>query len=812
MRNLFFVLAMLVSSGLFAQFEIKGKVVTSNNSPLPGASIYISGTSLGTISDVEGNFQLSDIEKGNLEIHTSFIGYQAKVIEINLQKNIELLISLEENAIITEDIFVYALRASSKTPVANSNISKEEIEERNLGQDVPYLLSTTPSFVSTSDAGAGIGYTNFRIRGTDANRINVTVNGIPMNDAESHGVWWVNMPDFSSSVQDIQVQRGVGTSTNGAAAFGGTINMQTNTLRKEAYAEYNGATGSFKTLKNTVRVGSGLINNHFSFDARLSKITSDGFIDRASTNLKSFFVSGGYYADKTIVKLNIFSGVEKTYQAWNGVPSVRLNNDMAGMQEYEDNWLYSHEETQEMINSDNRTYNFYTYENEIDNYQQDHYQLMFSHQFGENFNLNAALHKTYGRGYYEQYRKDDDLTDYKLENVVIGSDTITSSNLIRQKWLDNDFYGATFSLNYLNHNSQFTFGGGWNKYDGRHFGNIIWAQFASNGAKDYEWYRSTGNKTDFNIFAKYNYAFSDAINLYADLQYRNILYSITGIDDDNRDITQDHTFGFINPKLGAFYQPNKNSKAYLSWAVGHREPSRSNFVDADANEEPTFETLNDFELGYNYQTSKVNIGANMYYMLYNNQLILTGEINDVGSAIMTNVENSYRAGIEILAGIKLLSNLKWDLNATISRNKIQNFTEYVDNWDTWGQDAVEIGTTDIAFSPNLIANSQIRYEPIEKLVFSLITQYVSDQFIDNSSNDNRKLDAYLVNNLRTSYSIHPTGVNEIEFSLLVNNLLNNEYETNAWVYSYILGGQRYKMDGYYPQAGINFLVGVNIKF
>jgi iron complex outermembrane receptor protein len=545
----------------------------------------------------------------------------------------------------------------------------------------------------------------------------------------------------------------------------------------------------------------------------LSKISSEGFIDRAASNLKSFFISGGYYSENSILKLNVFSGNEKTYQAWNGIPSVRLNNDIEGMKRYEDHWLYSHEETEAMLASNPRTYNLYTYENETDNYQQDHYQMLFSQKFGNYIHLNAALHFTHGEGFYEQYKAGEDFEDYGINNVITGNDTITSTDLIRQKWLDNNFYGGTFSFNYLKNKSDFILGAGWSEYDGQHFGKVIWAQFMGDTPKDYEWYRGTGLKTDFNVYTKYNYSLNEKLNLYADLQYRNINHSIDGIDDDLRDLTQDHNYDFFNPKLGVFYQPTSQSRAYLSWAVGHREPNRSNFTDADPyGKQPTPETLNDFEGGYNFQSTNLSFGANIYYMVYKNQLILTGEINDVGSAIMVNVDDSYRAGIEIVAGMKILPNLTWDVNSTISQNKILNFTEYVDNWDTWGQEAFELGTTDIAFSPKVIANSNIIYKPVTNLEINLISQYVGKQYIDNSSNEDKKLDAYFVSCLKVSYSIHPVLFREICFNLLVSNLFNEEYESNAWIYSYIYEGTRYKMDGYFPQAGTNFMVGIDVKF
>jgi iron complex outermembrane receptor protein len=813
MRFLILLMILFAGSGAIAQSKISGKVSNAESEPLPGASVVIDGTTIGTITNVNGEFTLSNLKNGSHLLKVSFIGYETYTTKLSLPTDQFLNITLLKNEVMTDEVFVYASRAGSKTPVASEVVTAAQIADRNMGQDIPYLLETTPSFVATSDAGAGVGYTGFRIRGTDANRINVTVNGIPVNDAESHSVYWVNMPDFSSSVENVQVQRGVGTSTLGSGAFGATINMQTNSVDEKAYSEYSGAAGSFSTLKNTFRIGSGLINNHFSFDARLSGITSEGFIDRSSSNLKSYYLSGGYYSTNTILKLVTFSGKEKTYQAWNGVPSVRLNSDVEGMKRYENHWLYSHAETEAMLAANPRTYNLYTYENETDNYSQDHYQLLFSQKFGDHIHLNAALHFTHGEGYYEQYKAGEDIEDYGMDAIITGKDTITSTDLIRQKWLDNNFYGGNFSFNYRKEKSDFTLGAGWSNYDGQHFGKVIWAQFMGNTPKDFEWYRGTGIKTDFNVYAKYNYSLSEKLNLYADMQYRNILHSIDGIDDDLRDLTQDHNYDFFNPKLGVFYQPTSKSKAYLSWAVGHREPNRSNFTDADPNgKQPTFETMNDVEAGYNVATNRLSAGANLYFMLYDDQLILTGEINDVGSAIMTNVDKSYRAGIELMAGAKILSNLTWDVNVTISQNKILNFTEYVDNWDTWGQEAYVHATTDIAFSPSLIANSTIGYEPLQGLKIAFLSQYVGKQYIDNSSNDERSLDAYFVNNLKISYSFTPGVAEEVRLHLMVANLFNEVYETNAWVYSYIYEGTRYKMDGYFPQAGTNVMIGLDVRF
>jgi iron complex outermembrane receptor protein len=794
------------------QHNLKG-VVTGNGEPLPGASVVIENTFYGVSAKSDGSFEFKNLKKGDYILKASFVGFetQEKTVTIPAQQNITL--QLEPVSIMTGEVLISATRAKDKTPVAYTNISGEEIASRNMGQDIPYLLQLTPSFVATSDAGAGVGYTNFRIRGTDLNRINVTVNGIPLNDAESHGTWFVDQPDLASSLENVQIQRGVGTSTNGAAAFGATINLQSNTLNKDAYAEYKTAGGSFNTFKNTVSAGTGLIDGKFTLDARLSKVTSNGFIDRAFSDLKSFFVSGGYYSGNTVLKANVFSGIETTYQSWNGVPSVRLNNDLEGMQRYEEHWLYSHDQTQEMINSDSRTYNLYTYENQVDYYQQDHYQLHFSHKFSPALNLNASGFYIRGKGYYENFKEDEDLEDYQIPVIQIGEETVESTDLVNRKWLDNHFYGLTFSFNYKKRKSDFTVGGGWNTYDGDHYGNVIWARFLGDAEYNHKWYSNRGLKKDFNLFAKYNYQVVEKLNLFADVQYRRIDYSIDGIDDDLRNITQEHEFNFFNPKLGIFFQPAENQNLYLSFATANREPNRSAYIDNRLEAvPPVYETLYDWELGYEFKSSRFSGSVNLYLMNYNDQLVLTGEINDVGNPIMTNVENSYRRGAELQAGILITRNLQWRANATFSQNKIKDFTEYVENWDTGDHDSFNLGTTDIAFSPNVIANNQLVYEPVKNLNFAFISSYVGKQFIDNTSSTDRSLNAYFVNNLKVDYGFKTKLFNEVALHLMVNNIFNEEYESNAWVYSYILGGERYKMDGYFPQAGRHFMVGLDLKF
>jgi len=804
---------MALSASLFSQKTITGLVTNQEGEPLIGANVVIEETFKGTATNSKGEFKFTKVKPSNYTFIISYLGYQTIEKEVASEDLINLKFILEPSSILSEEVIVSATRAKENDPVSFTNIGSKEIKENNMGKDISYLLSSTPSVVSTSDAGTGIGYTNFRIRGTDLNRINITVNGVPLNDSESHGVWFVNMPDFLSSVDNIQVQRGVGTSSNGGASFGATLNLQTKTFNRDAYAEINSFAGSFNTFRNSVSFGTGLINDKFTFDGRVSKIVSDGYVDRATSDLESIFLSAAYHAEKSILKFNFISGEEETYQSWNGVPKARLKNDYAGMQEYLDNWLYDQEEYDHMINSDNRTYNFYTYDNEVDHYGQDHYQLFYSFEINTALHLNAAAHYTRGKGYYEQYKKDRDFADYQLQDVIIGVDTITSTNLIQRKWLDNHFYGGVFSLDYQTNKLNFQFGGGWNQYIGDHYGKVMWAEYASNGKIEHEWYRNDGDKIDFNVYAKVKYLFFDKLNTYLDIQYRGINYSIDGIDDDLREISQEHDFNFFNPKAGLFYQINDLQSSYLTFGIANREPNRTNYTDANpSNPIPTHETLYNTELGYDLHYTNFFLSSNIYYMYYKDQLVLTGKINDVGNAIMTNVDESYRLGLEFSTGVRFFKKLTIDANATISQNKITDFTEYVDNWDTWGQESNNIGETDLAFSPNIIANTKIAYEPIKNFKAEFITKYVGKQYIDNTSNNDRSIDPYLVNDLKLSYTLKTNFIKEIGFNVLINNIFNHEYESNAWVYRYILGGEEYLMDGYFPQAGINILGGITLKF
>ena len=770
-----------------AQLSISGKITDAESGKtLSGTTVILEKSTRGTITNQQGFYSLKNLKSGHYVLRISYLGFEKVSKTVDLQKDETFDFSLQKTTFVADEVVVNATRANANSAMAYTNVSKDDIEKQNLGQDIPQLLNFTPSLVTTSDAGAGVGYTGIRIRGTDATRINVTINGIPLNDAESQGVYWVNMPDMASSTNSIQIQRGVGTSTNGAGAFGGTVNLSTNEFRKEAYAELNNSFGSFNTLKNTIKVGSGLLKNKFTIDGRLSRISSDGYVDRASSNLKSFYLSGAYFGKKSFVRLNVFSGKEITYQAWEGVPESLLQT--------------------------NRTFNLYTYENQTDNYRQDHYQLLSSHILSSDWTFNFNLHFTHGEGYYEQFKEADKFSNYALPNIINGTSIIKRSDFVRRKWLDNDFYGTTFSFDYQGKDKiTANIGGGLNQYDGDHFGEVISVKDAPKVPVGYRWYENNAIKTDFNLYGKINYQLSDKFNAFADLQVRTVAYNMKGIADKLQDISQSSSYSFFNPKLGLTYQAAENTSIYGSYSVGNKEPNRSDFVD-NAPKAPLAENLNDIEVGFKTQKSNVAFSVNGYLMNYKNQLILTGKVNDVGEAIRINAPESYRMGVEIETGIQLAKTLKINANATFSSNKIKNFTETVVNYDGGDNAEIKFTETDIAFSPNTIIGSQILYNPLNDLELGFLSKYVGKQYLDNTTNENRKLNSYFTNDLRAIYTLEGKFVKEVNFSLLVNNIFNTLYESNGYTYSYIAEKQTITENFYYPQAGTNFMFGINLKF
>lgn len=801
----------LVLSGMGQTRKISGKVFDRNGKQvLPGASIRVLDSYLGAASDRNGYFEIMIGHEKEVTLVCSYIGYQNDTLKAKAGDNIAF--GLETTSFLADEVIIRATKQYESAPKNYSNISAETIKSIQYGQDMSQIIETTPSAVSTSDAGTGIGYTGIRIRGTDLNRINVTINGVPYNDPESHGVFWVDVPDLSSVLENIQVQRGVGSSSNGAASFGASINLQTGKLRTSPFTEISALAGSYNTYSSTLRFGTGLLSNNWAIDGRFSYQHSDGFIDRAFADLKSGYLSGGYYGEKSIVRFLWMSGVEKTYQAWNGIPTVRLYNDLAGMQRYADHGLYTQQQVDEMLASGSRTYNLYTYENETDNYQQDHYHLSYTQQLGAKSSFSATAFLIRGLGYYEQFKMGESLSDYLLSDLVIGGDTISQSDIIRRKYLDNNFYGMIANYFWDNQkNLKVTFGGGANRYDGDHYGNIVWMQYAGSAAINHQYYLNNGSKNDYNVYAKMQWLASKKLSVFADAQYRKVDFNAGGMEDNLDSISVNKTFGFFNPKIGLVYS-YKRSEFYLFGGLGHREPNRDNLVAADENNKPKAESLYDFELGHTYFGQKIRFNTNLYYMYYDNQLILTGAINDVGAAIFTNVEKSYRYGAEFSADYLISKKITFTGNIALSRNIIPSFTAFVDDWDTWGQREESYKNASISFSPSIVFGSRLSYIPLKGLKLSLDSKYISRQYVDNSGAESRSLDPYMVHHLRVEYSIHPKFVDEIVFRLSVNNLLNEKYETNAWIYRYYYGGEQFTMDGYFPQAGRNFMGGVSVKF
>ena len=667
-----------------------------------------------------------------------------------------------------DEVLVSAVRVTTKTPVTFSNLDKKEISFRNLGQDIPILMNFLPSVVTTSDAGNGVGYTGIRVRGSDATRVNVTINGIPYNDSESQGTYWVDVPDFASSVESLQLQRGVGTSTNGSGAFGASLNMLTDNYSKESKGEISSAVGSFNTLKNTVKFSTGLMNDHFEIAGRLSALQSDGYVDRASSDYKSYFLQGTYVGKTTLIKALAFGGKEKTYQSWNGIDEATLASDRT----FNSAGIFTDEFGKTRY-----------YDNETDNYQQDNYQLHWNEKVSENWNTNLAFHYTKGKGYYENYKEDADFADYGL--TAVSAETTT--DLIRQKWLDNDFYGTTFSAIYKNEKLDMIFGGGYNKYEGDHFGKVIWVRFASTSELGDHYYDDYSSKTDGNVFAKANYQVAEKISLFGDLQLRNVHYKAnspeTGLVNDN--------FNFFNPKAGLNYDINSKSKLYFSYARANREPNRTDYEGGN----PKPEKLNDYELGLRYVVDKVKLNSNVYYMAYKDQLILTGKLDDVGSPIRSNSDTSYRLGLEVDATIELSKKFILRPNFTLSSNKNSNLAVEGENY----------GTTDIAYSPSIIAGNIFIYKPIESLQISLLQKFVGEQYMNNIELPAAKLESYFINDINIGYEIKPKSIfKSIVITGMVNNILDKKYVSNGYmwdVYPY-----------YYPQAGINFLAGLSLKF
>lgn len=775
-----------------AQITVKGRVVNEKGAGLPRAEIQLTGDLFKpfyTLTGDSGYFQFTGVPaNAKALLVVTYVGKQRYQAAVNTATGQDLTITLQDAAYFLEPLEIKAVRAADKAPFTKTELGLEQITKNNLGQDVPYLLNQTPSVYTSSDAGNGVGYTYLHIRGVDATRINVTLNGIPYNDAESQGSYFVDLPDILSSTGSIQIQRGVGTSTNGAGAFGATINLSTNEFHDKAYAESNNSYGSFNTWKNTVRVGSGLINDHFTVDARLSQVSSDGYINRAASNLQAMYLSGAYINKKTSIRFNFITGKERTYQAWYGIDSATLKTNRrfnpAGTEKTGD-----------------------PYNNQTDNYWQTHYQLFINQQLSSAWNLNIASFLTRGYGYYEEYKAQQAYGDYGLSNPIIGGDTLTATDLVRQRWLDNYYYGQTFSLQYKQNKDELTLGGSWTKYDGKHYGQLIWGDAGI--PKDYRYYNYPATKTDVNVYAKWLRALDNRWNVFADLQYRHVMHNMEGFEG-NPDLFIKRKFDFINPKAGVSYSYN-GWNAYASYAQANKEPNRDDFQ-ASPQQQPNKETLHDIELGVERRKANYSFGVTIYDMIYKDQLVLTGKVNDVGSYTRINVPNSYRLGIELQGGYIASKWLNASANLTLSSNKIKRFTQYLDNYDDGTQQATNYSSTDISFSPSVIGGFALNILPTKNLELSLPGKYVGSQYLDNTQSNMRKLPAFFTQGFMASYTVKHILFNEWRITGQVNNILNNLYVPNGATYPYIYGGAVVNDNYYYPVAGVNYMVSVNVKF
>ena len=710
------------------------------------------------------------------------------LVNLNAQEKIQDTIKTQ----ILDEVLVKSIRVDTDSPITHSNVDKEELAKTNLGQDIPVLLNYLPSVVTTSDAGAGIGYTYIRVRGSDASRVNITINGIPYNDSESQGTFWVNMPDFASSIENLQLQRGVGTSTNGSGSFGASLNILSDGVSDNAFSEIGIAGGSFNSQKYNVKFSTGLLNDHFEVSGRLSKITSDGYIDRASSDLKSYFLQGAFINDNTLIKALVFGGKEKTYQAWYGIDAETLENDRT----YNPAGIYTDDDG-----------NVKFYDNETDNYSQDHYQLFWNQKINNNWTTNLGLNYTYGRGYYEQYKEDEDFVFYNFEPIEIGGEVINTTDLIRRRWLDNDYYVVNANVNYKKNELDITAGAFYSHYDGDHFGEVIWAKYASNSEIRDRYYEGNGKKDEFTVFAKATYKINEQWSAYGDLQGRFLTYKTTGLTSDRVPLEVDEKYNFFNPKAGLTYELSDKNQLYASYGRAHREPRRADFENGITKPEK----LDDYELGWRFKAQKNTINTNIYFMNYKDQLVLTGAIDDTGAPLRATSGKSYRLGVEIDATFLICDNFRMLPNLALSSNKNLDFVSPIDG------ELVNLGTTNLSFSPNIVAGNKFEYEPITNLQLGLYTKYVGEQYMGNVDSDVSKLDAYFVNDFNVSYTIDKIPfLREIVVTGLVNNIFNIKYASNGYYYTYDdtwtdpTTTTTIEGTGYYPQATINFLVGATV--
>ena len=780
MKKITFFLFLFASLLVNAQsYILSGKVVDENQEPLFGATIVVKETRAGTSADIDGKFQFR-LKEGIYTLQVSYVGFKtvSKTVELTEQKEVIIVLPADDNLL--DEVLVKAVRATSNIPVTFSNLSKQEIAKRNLGQDIPILLNYLPSVVSSSDAGAGIGYTYLNVRGSNSERINVTINGIPYNDAESHGTFWVNLGDFASSTENLQLQRGVGTSTNGSGAFGASLNILTDAFSEDAFGEISNSFGSFGTRKHTVKFSTGKLNDHFEISGRLSNIYSDGYVDRAYADLKSYFLQGAYVDDNTLIKAIAFGGTEVTYQAWFGLTPEQLE--------------------------ENRRQNPYTYDNEVDDYQQNHYQFHWNEKLNENWSTNLGLNYTKGQGFFEQFREGEDAADF--DNLIAdGSDVIV------RRWLDNDFYVANFTVDYKKEDLNIISGISYSNYSGDHFGEVIWGSHLAPGTSIRDrYYFSDAKKTDFSIFSKATFDLSDKVSAYIDIQGRFVNYETAGLTSDRDPLDVDASFSFFNPKAGFIYKIADENSLYLSYARANREPNRNDFE----NGVNTNETLDDIEFGWRLKTDKIRLNTNVYFMNYQNQLVLTGALDDVGAPIRATSGKSYRLGLEIDADIQISDMVSIRPNAAFSSNKNRDFFAPIDG------NLENLGNTPLSFSPNVIIGNAFVFQPSQNFQVSFLSKFVGEQFMSNLGSRVSNLDvldSFFTSDLNFVYTIDTEKIfDQIIITGLINNNFDAEFVDRGYYFffddTWTNPGTTTTVDGagYYPQATANFLVGVTLRF
>lgn len=789
-----------------AQCRPEGTVSDENGRPLAGANVWVAERQAGAVSLTDGRYALPTLPAGRYAVQFSYVGYETQTLELTVMPNAgacPLDARLQPLAVTTDALIVTAVRVDQRAPMTFTTLNRADLQPRNIGQDAPFLMQWTPSAVVTSDAGTGIGYTGIWIRGADPTRTNITINGIPLNDAESQAVFWVNLPDFMSSAEEVQIQRGVGASTNGPGAFGATININTQKVNREAYASLDGTAGSFNTWRGSLRFGTGLIDERFTLDGRLSRITSDGYIDRASADLRAWFLSGAYLGKRSTLRINAFQGAEVTYQAWYGLDAALVEDPAT------------------------RTFNIAgtekagePYDNEVDDYGQTHLQLLFNHQLNDAWRFNLSGYYTRGAGFFEQYKAGEYLPGYGI--APLGQDTI--SDLIRRRWLDNHLLGVAYGLHHQHEGSglQFTLGGAYSRYDGGHFGEVVWARFAGLSEIRHRYYDNDGLKTDFNVFAKVNYPIAERWDLYADLQLRQVGYQFLGLDDQLNRIDQEDRLTFVNPKAGITYQASREAQAYLSFGIARREPNRNDYVDNPPAVRPRPERLYNTELGWRYRTEKLAFEANAYHMYYIDQLALNGQLNDVGEYLRINLARSYRVGLELSGAWQVSAPLSIQANLAVSRNRVARFTEYIDRYDAdfnyLGQEAIARTETPLAFSPAVVAAAEMRYAfpsgagKAGQWETALQGKHVSKRYLDNSGDEGNVIDPYAFADWRLSYRRQLGGKRALRFSFVVQNITDAQLETNGWSYRYRVDEALTVDRGLYPQAGRNWLVAIGADF